>query len=516
MKKFRLLLMLSSLFAMVFTTACDDAEPEGVKPCSVAIEVVEGGVADTSVSFNVTTEEAVAAKYWVLTAEEDQGVEHLDLSVAQSVSEVNKTVQVDVTGLKPSTEYHIYAYAQNLVHRAFTTEPLVVTTLAAVPAATVVVELEEAMADGAALWVTTTNAAAAWWICVPMGQEVSAEDVKANGTAIAATDLNADAFVEVTKLEAETYYDVYAVVENSEGDLTISDVLNFKALSASAAALQGVTFDIASVKDASQHMMQGVFYFQFENSLTGDNAVLYVYDFTGNPYCNGYYPVVSVDTWEPTAESLLGLDKDESCINVISSGSYTFKEGVDEYGNPYGVNILTAMGMGQDNNMVELNLLAVDDAGNEVLITGTCYEGALGYSGSSAAKTNRDLSTFTSFTKTVMENNVVKLHGVNYAGDLTLYLKTTNGELTNANGGVNYSVEEGTILPESNYFEPLDDWQFDMISGNLYIEKVEGKENTYNFIMSSKRGGLVAEMKTPMALLCEFTPLDTEWEVTIE
>lgn len=516
MKKFRLLLMLSSLFALVFTTACDDNEPEGATPCTVALEVVENGVADTAVSFNITTTKATSAKYWVLTAEEDQGSEHLNLSTGTIVAEVDKTVQIDVTGLKPATEYHIYAYAENLVYHAFTTEPLVVTTLETVPAATAVVEFEEAATDGAALWVTTTNAVAAWWICVPMGEAVTAEQVKEQGTAINAEELNTDAFVEVTNLEAETYYDVYAVAENSEGVLTLSSVLNFQTLGAGAAALDNVVFDYAAVKDPATHGQQGVFYFTFENSTTGDNAVLYVYDFTGNPYCSGYYPVISTESWAPTAESPCGLDKDQSGVNVIASGAYTFKEGVDEYGNPYGINVLTAMGMGQDYNMIELNLLGVDSAGNEVLITGACFEGAFGYSGNTAQKTNRDLSGFTTFTKTVEANNVIKLKATNYAGDLTLYLQTTNGELTAADDGINYSVEDGTILPESNYYEPLDDWKFNMTSGNLYIEKVEGKENTYTFTMSSRRGGLVAEMTTPMALLCEFTPLDTAWEVTIE
>ena len=103
-------------------------------------------------------------------------------------------------------------------------------------------------------------------------------------------------------------------------------------------------------------------------------------------------------------------------------------------------------------------------------------------------------------------------------GDIKLILSTENGSLVEKEGegnGVNYSVEGGTISTESYYWEPLDDWTFKFTQGNLYIEKVAGKENTYAFTMSSRRGGLVAEMQQPQALQLLFTPLDVAWEVTI-
>lgn len=512
MKKFRLLLMLASLFAMVFTTACDKTEPS-VKPCTVSVEVVENSVSDTSFSFTVTTTDAISGRYWILTAAEDEGLENLELAKAKSLAEINATVTVEATALAPATEYHVYAYAENLVHHAFTQQPLVVTTAAEVPAATVVIEEEEIGSNSAAIWVTTAHVSAASWLCVPMGEAVTAETVVAEGTALTTeTGLNGDAFVEVEDLEANSYYDFYVVITDLKGNVTLAPVYNFKTADKSALVLNELTFDIVEVMDPATHGMPGVFYFTLSSSTSNDNATFYIYDFTGATYCSDLYPTISSETWEPTEEDPRGLDLNESGI-VVNMTPYTFVEGIDPiYNEPYGVTILTALGNGSNYNMIQLNLLCVDDAGNEAKIqVDCCYEGEIPYAGSVAQTTTRDLSSFTSYTyKLAEDGKTVTLTANNYAGSVKLDIVTTDGTL-----GGNYCVEEGTILPTSYYFEPLDDWTFMMTSGNLFIEKVEGKENTYTFTMSSRRGGLKAEMTQPMALICEFTPLDTNWEVTI-
>lgn len=487
---------------------------------TVSLEAVEAE--DTKLYFRVTTAYAAEVKWLAVPADTEVTADKvLAEGVALAEKELNKTTMVKAEDLSDDTAYDIYAVAK-AEDRVVLSESITMRTLPTPP--TVELELIEAGSDYAAAFVRMTNAEEVKWAYAEHGYEgVTADLVYQVGDSLSAEEVGSgEAIVEIEELDPATSYDLYAVAKR--GDiLVLSEPLTFTTEEASASdGLEQLTvsFDTASIMDPSQHGIGGFFFLQFSNSETYDMAMLPVYDLTGASWLDGYFPVLA----EPTSNDTQFVAQADTNIGaacfMIGGKEYYLLPGADEYGIPYGITFMTTMGQGQDNNLISLNLMLCDETLKPVaVLQGDCYMGPLGYSGVGAAETDRDLSSFTEYKMTVAEDGkTVTLKADNYMGSVKLILSTENGSLVASEGegnGINYSVEGGTISTESYYWEPLDDWTFKFTQGNLYIEKVAGKENTYTFTMSSRRGGLVAEMQQPQALICKFSPLDVAWEVTI-
>lgn len=483
---------------------------------TVSVEAVEADI--TTLYFRVTSTNAAEVKWLAVLPDTKVTAEKvLAEGVALDAKDLNKTVMVKAEGLNDYTAYDIYAVAKSEERIAFSTS-ITMRTLMAPP--TVALEAAEVGADYANVYVTTELAEEVKWAYAPHGYEgVTAELVYSAGSALAAEQLNTKALVEITGFKPETSYDVYAVAKRGD-HLILSDAL---VITTEAAGLKELTvqFDMVdTMMDPAMHGIPNFFYIILANSTTFDMASLPIYDLAGNSYLDGFYPVLDNPTGaEPKFVAQADMNVGAACF-IIGGEEYYLLPGADNDGVPYGIQFMTTMGQGEDNNLISLNLLlaTVDDEGGLVpaaTLVGDCYMGPLGYSGAGAMQqTERDLSSFKEYKMTVSEDgNFVTLKGDNYMGSVVFEFATYGAPLEGANNGQNYSIEQGSL--SGYYWEPLDDWTFIFKSGNLYIEKVEGKENTYKFTMSSRRGGLVAEMSQPTALQAVFTPLDTEWEVTI-
>lgn len=488
---------------------------------TVSLEAVEAE--DSKLYFRVTTAYAAEVKWLAVPADTEVTADKvLAEGVALAEKDLNKTAMVKAENLSDDTAYDIYAVAK-AEDRVTLSESITMRTLPTPP--TVELELIEAGSTYAAAFVRTTNAEEVKWAYAPHGYEgVTADLVYQAGDALSAEEVGSgEAIIEIEELDPATSYDLYAVAKRGDV-LVLSETLTFTTEEASAGGDMvqlSVVFDTASMMDPSQHGIGGFYFLQLRNSQTNDMALLPVYDLSGASYLDGYYPVVA----QPTSEDVRFVAQTDANIGsaffMIGGKEYYLLPGVDPHSQPYGIQFLTLMGQGEDNNMITLNLMLCDENANPAAeLLGQCYMGPLGYSGAGAmAQAERDLTVFKEYTMTVAEDGkTVTLRGTSYMGDIKLILSTENGSLVEKEGegnGVNYSVEGGTISTESYYWEPLDDWTFKFTQGNLYIEKVAGKDNTYAFTMSSRRGGLVAEMQQPQALQLLFTPLDVAWEVTI-
>ncbi len=481
---------------------------------TISVEAVEAE--DTTLYFRVASTLAEEVKWLVVAADtEVDAAKVLAEGTALEAKNVNKTVVVKAENLSDDTAYDIYAVAK-AESRIVLSTSVTMRTLLSPP--TVELSLVEVSDVSANVQINTTLAEEIKWAYAPHGYEgVTAELVYEVGTTAQVVD---EQVVVVKGLSPETSYDVYAVAKRGEY-FVLSTALVVTTTAPAQVELPELfaSFEVPTLMDPAQHGIGGFFYLTLESE-TGNLASLPIYDLTGASWLDGYYPVVAAPTG---AESQFIAQVDPNvgaaCF-VINGQDYYLMQGEDETGYPYGIQFLTTMAQGQDLNQITLNLLlgTVDDNGELVpaaKLVGDCYLGPLGYSGMSMPKTERDLSTFNTFKMTVSEDgNFVTLKGSNYMGDLTLEFVTAGAPIAGADGsGVNYSIEQGTL--SGIYWEPLDDWTFVFKQGNLFVEKVEGKEDTYLFTMSSRRGGLVAEMSNPQPLQVVFSPLDVAWEVTI-
>ena len=481
---------------------------------TVSVEAVEAE--DTTLYFRVVSTLAEEVKWLVVPADtEVNAAKVLAEGTALEAKNVNKTVVVKAEGLSDDTAYDIYAVAKAESRVAFSTS-VTMRTLLTPP--TVELSLVEAGSDYATVQVNATLAEEIKWAYAPHGYEgVTAELIYQAGSSIKPVE---EQVVTVTDLDPETSYDVYAVAKRGE-HFVLSSALVVTTTAAKTEILElYTTFDVPTMMDPTMHGIGGFYYLSLE-SAAGDIASLPIYDFTGASWLEGYYPVVVAPTAANTQFVAQADTNVGAAFFVINGQDYYLMEGQDEdTGYPYGIMFQTTMGQGQDNNLITFNLLlgTINDNGELVpaaKLMGDAYLGPLGYSGMSMPQTERDLSSFTSYTMTVSEDgNFVTLRGANYMGDVNLEFVTGGAPLAGADGsGVNYSIEQGTL--SGYYWEPLDDWTFIFKQGNLFVEKVEGKEDTYRFTMSSRRGGLVAEMSNPQPLQVVFSPLDVAWEVTI-
>ena len=230
MKKFRLLLAMSSLLALVCSfTACSTDVADNYPTITVSVEA--GTTSDASATFTIKANGADDIYYWVYPtpAEGEENYElliekgtYLDASVDTPFEQ-----EITKTGLNATTEYNVHVFAKNFAHSAYA-NPIKVTTVAAplpIPAPvikSVVVEEAEITETSFLAFVTVEGGSKASYLVVPKYTAgVTAAKVFADGVAI--TDkLEGEVAVTVEGLNPGTDYEFYVAADN-QGSLTLSN-----------------------------------------------------------------------------------------------------------------------------------------------------------------------------------------------------------------------------------------------------------------------------------------------------
>ena len=510
MKKFRLLLMMSSLLALVCSfTACSTDIAERYP--TISVEVTTGAVTANSVTFTVTAEGADEIYYWVAKAAEAVVAEgevapdtklliekgtyldaQTDLPFSQEVVE---------TGLAPTTEYKIYVYAENFAHHAYATPASATTTevvAVVVPTVEVVISEASVAAREFTASVTTTNAQKGAWMVVPKYTEgVTAAKVFAEGTAMTTAELNDAIDIVVSALEPLTEYDFYVAVEN-DGIQVLSDVATATTTApvvelyfGSDALLQSYDLnDIIGIPGVWVTLM---------DSATGAAANLFMYDLSSYPENPGYmmggdYPALSgsFDNGQLPEQSCLLADPGYTMFaDLVTGEEYTVlgDMGTDSFGSVYGVNLLTVM-PDADNNMLTFNVPALDSKGEFVVIQGQ-YTGPLGYQVTPTTyPMNLEVWNFTNFTLK-QNGDVVTLKSTSINGDFVMVLNTNGGVFDNSQGAY-FEAGEGGNMTGGYYSYVEGPEEFLFVSGRIAFEKVD---DAGNYILHVSRSR--AQMEVP-------------------
>ena len=510
MKKFRLLLMMSSLLALVCSfTACSTDIAERYP--TISVEVTTGAVTANSVTFTVTAEGADEIYYWVAKASEPVVAEgevapdtklliekgtYLDAQTDLPFSQ-----EVVKTGLAPTTEYKIYVYAKNFAHHAYATPASATTTevvAVVVPTVEVVISEASVAAREFTASVTTTNAQKGAWMVVPKYTEgVTAAKVFAEGTAMTTAELNDAIDIVVSALEPLTEYDFYVAVEN-DGIQVLSDVATATTTApvvelyfGSDALLQSYDLnDIIGIPGVWVTLM---------DSATGAAANLFMYDFSSYPENPGYmmggdYPALSgsFDNGQLPEQSCLLADPGYTMFaDLVTGEEYTVlgDMGTDSFGSVYGVNLLTVM-PDADNNMLTFNVPALDSKGEFVVIQGQ-YTGPLGYQVTPTTyPMNLEVWNFTNFTLK-QNGDVVTLKSTSINGDFVMVLNTNGGVFDNSQGAY-FEAGEGGNMTGGYYSYVEGPEEFLFVSGRIAFEKVD---DAGNYILHVSRSR--AQMEVP-------------------
>lgn len=510
MKKFRLLLMMSSLLALVCSfTACSTDIAERYP--TISVEVTTGAVTANSVTFTVTAEGADEIYYWVAKAAEavvPEGEVAPDTKLLiekgtylDAQTDLPFSQEVVETGLAATTEYKIYVYAENFAHHAYATPASATTTevvAVVVPTVEVVISEASVAAREFTASVTTTNAQKGAWMVVPKYTEgVTAAKVFAEGTAMTTAELNDAIDIVVSALEPLTEYDFYVAVE-TDGVQVLSDV-----------ATATTTVPVVELYFGSDALLQsydlndiigipGV-WVTLMDSATGAAANLFMYDLSSYPENPGYmmggdYPALSgsFDNGQLPEQSCLLADPGyTSFADLVTGEEYTVlgDMGTDSFGSVYGVNLLTVM-PDADNNMLTFNVPALDSKGEFVVIQGQ-YTGPLGYQVTPTTyPMNLEVWNFTNFTLK-QNGDVVTLKSTSINGDFVMVLNTNGGVFDNSQGAY-FEAGEGGNMTGGYYSYVEGPEEFLFVSGRIAFEKVD---DAGNYILHVSRSR--AQMEVP-------------------
>ena len=498
MKKFRLLLVMSSLLALVCSfTACSTDLADNYP--TISVEVTPGETTASSIAFTIKAQGADDIYYWVVKTAAEGEEDNPELNIKKGTyldASMDTPFEqlVEKTGLAEKTEYNVYVYAKNFSHDAYAT-PIKLTTgeavVIATPTVKVVLDPASATETSFDAFVTTENAQKASWLVLPKYTAgVNAAKVFAEGTAITEKLNEGEVAVTVEGLEPGTDYDFYVAVDN-EGVQVLSEVASVSTVEPSTPVITVAFSELANsmnLVDAAAGL-PGM-YVMVANPETNDMANLFMYDLTNYPDYAGYlssgdYPALtgSLDAGQlPQASCLLA---DPSYTNFTIGGVEYYPVGdlgATKEGLVYGLNITTVM-PDEDNNLITFNVPVVDAAGNEYIIQGE-YMGPLGYV-AQIQSYPFELTQwgFKEFTATT-EGNVVTLKSTSLNGDFVMNLHTEDGNWLDT-GFV--AGEGGTLTGGfTSYVEGAPE-TFSFISGRISFSKGEG-ENDYKLIISTRAG----------------------------
>lgn len=497
MKKFRLLLVMSSLLALVCSfTACSTDLADNYP--TISVEVTPGETTASSIAFTIKAQGADDIYYWVVKTAAEGEEDNPELNIKKGTyldASMDTPFEqlVEKTGLAEKTEYNVYVYAKNFSHDAYAT-PIKLTTgeavVIATPTVKVVLDPASATETSFDAFVTTENAQKASWLVLPKYTAgVNAAKVFAEGTAITEKLNEGEVAVTVEGLEPGTDYDFYVAVDN-EGVQVLSEVASVSTVEPSTPVITVAFSELADSKSLVDTEDLPGMYVMVVNPETNDMANLFMYDRTNYPDYAGYlssgdYPALtgSLDAGQlPQASCLLA---DPSYTNFTIGGVEYYPVGdlgATKEGLVYGLNITTVM-PDEDNNLITFNVPVVDAAGNEYIIQGE-YMGPLGYV-AQIQSYPFELTQwgFKEFTATT-EGNVVTLKSTSLNGDFVMNLHTEDGNWLDT-GFV--AGEGGTLTGGfTSYVEGAPE-TFSFISGRISFSKGEG-ENDYKLIISTRAG----------------------------
>lgn len=497
MKKFRLLLVMSSLLALVCSfTACSTDLADNYP--TISVEVTPGETTASSIAFTIKAQGADDIYYWVVKTAAEGEEDNPELNIKKGTyldASMDTPFEqlVEKTGLAEKTEYNVYVYAKNFSHDAYAT-PIKLTTgeavVIATPTVKVVLDPASATETSFDAFVTTENAQKASWLVLPKYTAgVNAAKVFAEGTAITEKLNEGEVAVTVEGLEPGTDYDFYVAVDN-EGVQVLSEVASVSTVEPSTPVITVAFSELANTMNLVDAAGLPGMYVMVANPETNDMANLFMYDLTNYPDYAGYlssgdYPALtgSLDAGQlPQASCLLA---DPSYTNFTIGGVEYYPVGdlgATKEGLVYGLNITTVM-PDEDNNLITFNVPVVDAAGNEYIIQGE-YMGPLGYV-AQIQSYPFELTQwgFKEFTATT-EGNVVTLKSTSLNGDFVMNLHTEDGNWLDT-GFV--AGEGGTLTGGfTSYVEGAPE-TFSFISGRISFSKGEG-ENDYKLIISTRAG----------------------------
>ena len=524
MKKFRLLLVMSSLLALVCSfTACSTDLADNYP--TISVEVTPGETTASSIAFTIKAQGADDIYYWVVKTAAEGEEDNPELNIKKGTylaASMDTPFEqlVEKTGLAEKTEYNVYVYAKNFSHDAYAT-PIKLTTgeavVIATPTVKVVLDPASATETSFDAFVTTENAQKASWLVLPKYTAgVNAAKVFAEGTAITEKLNEGEVAVTVEGLEPGTDYDFYVAVDN-EGVQVLSEVASVSTVEPSTPVITVAFSELANSKslvDAAAGL-PGM-YVMVANPETNDMANLFMYDRTNYPDYAGYlssgdYPALtgSLDAGQlPEASCLLA---DPSYTNFTIGGVEYYPVGdlgATKEGLVYGLNITTVM-PDEDNNLITFNVPVVDAAGNEYIIQGQ-YTGPLGYTTSiKSYPMNLEEWGFTKFKATV-EGNVVTLKSTSVNGDFVMVLNTKDGNWLDTG----FVAGEGGNLTGgfTSYLEGAPE-NFVFTQGRISFAKAEG-ENAYLLNISAKAGEWLMQSETSAYSIT--VPEDGYYNITVE
>lgn len=523
MKKFRLLLVMSSLLALVCSfTACSTDLADNYP--TISVEVTPGETTASSIAFTIKAQGADDIYYWVVKTAAEGEEDNPELNIKKGTyldASMDTPFEqlVEKTDLAEKTEYNVYVYAKNFSHDAYAT-PIKLTTgeavVIATPTVKVVLDPASATETSFDAFVTTENAQKASWLVLPKYTAgVNAAKVFAEGTAITEKLNEGEVAVTVEGLEPGTDYDFYVAVDN-EGVQVLSEVASVSTVEPSTPVITVAFSELADSKSLVDTASLPGMYVMVANPETNDMALLFMYDLTNYPDYAGYlssgdYPALtgSLDAGQlPQASCLLA---DPSYTNFTVGGVEYHPVGdlgEDKDGNVYGLNILTAMPE-QDQNQILFNVPVVDAAGNEYILQGQ-YTGPLGYTTSiKSYPMNLEEWGFTKFKATV-EGNVVTLKSTSVNGDFVMVLNTKDGNWLDPA----FVAGEGGNLTGgfTSYLEGAPE-NFVFTQGRISFAKAEG-ENAYLLNISARAGEWLMQSETSAYSIT--VPEDGYYNITVE
>lgn len=494
MKKFRLLLAMSSLLALVCSfTACSTDIDDNYPTITVSVEA--GTTTDSSATFTIKANGADDMYYWVY-ATPAEGAEDYELLIEKGTyldASVDTPFEqeITVTGLKATTEYNVHVYAKNFAHNAYANPIKFTTGVTPLPAPApvikkVLVEEEEVTETSFLAYVTVEGAQSAAYLVVPKyTADITAEKVFANGVAIT-EKLDGEVAVTVEDLNPGTDYEFY-VAANNYDVLALSEPVAVTTLVPQTPVVELYFDELMDTKDLADLVGLPGILVQVRNSATLAMASLFIVDYSSAEYpgylASGDYPALSGSFDAGTCPEVSCLLADPSYTSFFDGENTYFVVGdvaESDEGIPYCLNVLTAMPK-SDENLLSFNLPVVDAEGNEYVLQGE-YLGPLGYTSSIVAYPF-DLKQwgFTNFTATV-SGNTVKLKSTSINGDFEMILQTENGQWVDT---AFVAGEGGNLTGGFTSFLEGAPETFVFTSGRILFSKAEG-ENAYTLNVSSK------------------------------
>ncbi|MBR5885131.1 MAG: hypothetical protein IKY93_00590 [Alistipes sp.] len=509
MKKFRLLLAMSSLLALVCSfTACSTDIDDNYPTITVSVEA--GTTTDSSATFTIKANGADDMYYWVY-ATPAEGAEDYELLIEKGTyldASVDTPFEqeITVTGLKATTEYNVHVYAKNFAHNAYANPIKFTTGVTPLPAPApvikkVLVEEEEVTETSFLAYVTVESAQSAAYLVVPKyTADITAEKVFANGVAIT-EKLDGEVAVTVEDLNPGTDYEFY-VAANNYDVLALSEAVAVTTLVPQTPVVELYFDELMDTKDLADLVGLPGILVQVRNSATGAMANLFMVDYSSAEYpgylAAGDYPALSGSFDEGTCPEVSCLLADPSYTNFFDGENTYFVVGdvaESDEGIPYCLNVMTAMPE-SDENLLSFNLPVVDEEGNEYVLQGEYY-GPMGYtSGIVAYPFDLKQWGFTNYTATV-SGNTVKLKSTSINGDFEMILQTENGQWVD---NTFVAGEGGNLTGGFTSFLEGAPETFVFTSGRISFDKGEG-ENNYVLNVSTRAGDWVMQGETGAYLI---------------